>query len=119
MTFTNLRLSVINFLIIFTKTPVPEIDPDTYELEIECEGKSKTFVLSLKDIKKYPKHSVTSTIMCAGNRRGEMTQVKSVKGLDWKNAAIGNATWSGARLCDVLAANGIKDNDEYQHIQVN
>lgn len=57
--------------------------------------------------------------MCAGNRRGEMTQVKSVKGLDWKNAAIGNATWSGARLCDVLAANGIKDNDEYQHIQVN
>lgn len=55
--------------------PVPDIDENTYELEIEIydEGNSKT--LKLKDIKKYPKHKITAAIMCGGNRRSEMTQV--------------------------------------------
>ncbi|XP_071542861.1 sulfite oxidase isoform X2 [Panulirus ornatus] len=89
--------------------PVPEIDEASYELEICDELTNKEKAFTLKDIKKYPKHTITATIQCAGNRRSEMTKVKPVKGLSWGQAAIGNATWSGARLCDVLKDMGIED----------
>ena len=46
-------------------------------------------------------------------------QVKPVKGLSWGPAAIGNATWSGARLCDVLKAAGMEDDHPgVEHVQV-
>lgn len=55
--------------------PVPDVDPNTYILEIEIEGKSENVTLSLDDLKKFPRHTVTSTVMCAGNRRSEMHKV--------------------------------------------
>lgn len=46
-------------------------------------------------------------------------KVKAVKGLSWGQAAIGNATWSGARLCDVLRDMGIEDGKtDALHVQV-
>jgi hypothetical protein len=45
--------------------------------------------------------------------------VKPVKGLSWGPAAIGNATWSGARLYDVLKAAGLEeDHPGVEHVQV-
>lgn len=43
--------------------------------------------------------------------------MKPVKGLSWGVGAVGNATWSGARLCDVLNDMKIKEED-YEHVQV-
>lgn len=100
--------------------PVPEIDGATYELEIELEGLNKSFSFTLNDLKKMPKTTITATIMCAGNRRSEMTKVKPVKGLNWGPAAVGNATWTGVRLRDVLLAAGVSVDDlerQYKHIQ--
>ncbi|XP_044257778.1 sulfite oxidase [Tribolium madens] len=98
--------------------PVPNIDPETYELEIEIEGKNKTLTFTLDELKKLPRHTITATIMCAGNRRSEMTKVKPVKGLGWGAAAIGNATWTGVRLRDILAMAGVdEDNTTYKHVQ--
>lgn len=97
--------------------PVPEVDPDDYELEIEIEGTERTKTLRLADIKALPKVDVTATIMCGGNRRSEMTEVKAVKGLSWSSAAVGNAVWSGPRLCDVLREMGI-ESDEKRHVHV-
>ncbi|KAK9874923.1 hypothetical protein WA026_005738 [Henosepilachna vigintioctopunctata] len=99
--------------------PVPDIDSTTYSLEIEIEGKSKTLTLTLDELKKFPKYSVTATVMCAGNRRSEMTKIKPVKGLNWGAAAVGNATWSGASLREVLKKAGLneKDLDKYKHVQ--
>lgn len=97
--------------------PVPEVDTDSYELEIEIEGSDKTKVLRLADIKALPKVDVTATIMCGGNRRSEMTAVKAVKGLSWSSAAVGNAVWSGPRLSDVLQQMGI-ESDERRHVHV-
>lgn len=54
--------------------PVPEVDPDEYELEITGVG-LETKIFSLEDLKKMPRYTVTSTVMCAGNRRSEMSQV--------------------------------------------
>lgn len=45
--------------------------------------------------------------------------MKPVKGLSWGPAAIGNATWSGARLYDVLKAAGLEeDHPGVEHVQV-
>lgn len=97
--------------------PVPEIDAESYELDIEIEGTDKTKTLTLKDIRALPKHHVTAAIMCGGNRRSEMTSVKAVKGLSWGAAAVGNAEWSGPKLCDVLREMGI-ESDEVRHVHV-
>ncbi|XP_008213038.1 probable sulfite oxidase, mitochondrial isoform X1 [Nasonia vitripennis] len=95
--------------------PVPIIDIENYELELAVEDDTiKT--LTLEDIKKYPKYTVTSAIMCGGNRRSEMADAKPLRGLSWSVGAIGNASWSGARLCDVLNGLGVKEED-YNHVQ--
>ncbi|CAL4120901.1 unnamed protein product, partial [Meganyctiphanes norvegica] len=97
--------------------PVPDIDPATFALEIEMEDSSEK-TLSLDDIKSFPKQTITASIQCAGNRRSEMFKVKAGKGLSWGQAAIGNATWSGARLCDVMKHLGYDENNsKAQHVQ--
>ncbi|XP_030229855.1 sulfite oxidase, mitochondrial [Gadus morhua] len=85
--------------------PVPRVDPASYRLRVE--GLPRPLSLSLADLKsRFPKHTVTATLQCAGNRRSEMNAVKQVKGLNWGIAAISNATWSGALLRDVLREGG-------------
>lgn len=95
--------------------PVPEIDLDTYAVDIAIEEETKK-TLDFEAIKKYPKYTITSAIMCGGNRRSEMAEVKPLKGLSWDVGAVGNATWSGTRLCDVLKELGINE-DDYNHVQ--
>lgn len=56
--------------------PVPQIDPESYELEVEIEGHENTLILTLDDLKQMPKTTITATVMCAGNRRSDMTKVK-------------------------------------------
>lgn len=56
--------------------PVPEIDMENYKLKISSEdGTGKTLEFTLDDIKKFPKHNVTAALMCAGNRRSQMSNV--------------------------------------------
>jgi len=89
--------------------PVPDLDENKYELEISGEG-INTVTLSLEDLKtKFPKHSVTATMQCAGNRRSEMNKIKMVKGLNWGAAAISTAEWTGVLLKDVLRYAGFDD----------
>ncbi|EYU45405.1 hypothetical protein MIMGU_mgv1a0105441mg, partial [Erythranthe guttata] len=63
--------------------------------------------LFMKDIWRLPKYNVTATLQCAGNRRTAMSKTRSVKGVGWDVAAIGNAVWGGAKLADVLELVGI------------
>ncbi|XP_073998352.1 sulfite oxidase isoform X2 [Rhodnius prolixus] len=96
--------------------PVPEVDPDEYELEITGVG-LETKIFSLEDLKKMPRYTVTSTVMCAGNRRSEMSQIKPVKGLSWGHAAIGNAEWTGVKLSDLLKKLGVNESSKALHVQ--
>jgi DMSO/TMAO reductase YedYZ molybdopterin-dependent catalytic subunit len=66
---------------------------------------------------KYSKHSVTATLQCAGNRRAEMHAAREVNGLQWTNGAISTATWSGARLSDVLRDIGAKAGPDAAHVE--
>jgi len=90
--------------------PVPEVDPNEYELEVAGLG-VKELSLKLEDLKKFPKHTIVATVQCAGNRRAEMRAQRNLKGLEWRGGAIGNAEWSGAKLSDVLKAAGYDEND--------
>ncbi|KAM4796025.1 sulfite oxidase, mitochondrial [Rhinophrynus dorsalis] len=101
--------------------PVPVINPEEYQLVIEKpheKGEGKALNLSVNDLKtKFPRHEVTATLQCAGNRRTEMNAVKTVKGLDWGIAAISTASWAGVRLRDVLLEAGYTDDSpNAQHV---
>lgn len=97
--------------------PVPDVNEEKYRLHIEG-GSIKKTSLTLRDIKKLPKYTISATVQCAGNRRSEMVQVKPVKGLSWGAAAIGNAEWSGARLVDVLKHCGMRAEQRgIEHVQ--
>lgn len=58
---------------------MPEVDPETYRLEVTGIG-VKTISLSLHDLKtKFPKHTMTAAMQCAGNRRNEMSEVAKLQ----------------------------------------
>nr|XP_028568333.1 sulfite oxidase, mitochondrial [Podarcis muralis] len=92
--------------------PVPVVDPATYRLQVQSSG-GRTMSLSLQDLKRrFPKHEVTATLQCAGNRRAEMNAIKNTNRLGWGVGAISNARWGGALLRDVLAEAGYKPGDK-------
>lgn len=96
---------------------MPDINVNDYELEIEDEVTGKRLSFKFDDIKNHQKYSITAAIMCGGNRRSEMHNVKAVKGLSWGTAAVGNAIWSGPKLCEILKDLGI-ESDEKRHVHV-
>ncbi|GIL59243.1 hypothetical protein Vafri_13880 [Volvox africanus] len=98
--------------------PVPHVDAASYKLKVEGEG-TRSLELSLDELKsRFRKHTVTATIQCSGNRRSEMSRIKTVKGLAWDQGAIGTAVWGGVRLRDVLKAAGLSEDDPLvRHIQ--
>ena len=66
----------------------------------------KELQLSFDDLRKFEKASYTAVIQCAGNGRSFFDP--RVPGGQWKNGAMANVTWGGARLKDVLNAAGVK-----------
>jgi len=90
---------------------VPDIDPDDYTLTIEGAGVNET-VFTLEDLKtKFKKVDVTTVIQCNGNRREDFHyfdgKTPAFGPPHWVAGAIGNSTWSGPRLRDVLKASGM------------
>jgi sulfite oxidase len=88
---------------------VPQIDSDQYRLSITGLIQKPTR-LSLPDIRSlFPKHQITATLQCAGNRRHELSAIApTLGGVPWGAEAIGNAQWAGARLKDVLEGVGVE-----------
>ncbi|XP_020580669.1 sulfite oxidase [Phalaenopsis equestris] len=87
--------------------PIPIVDdPEGYRVSIGGLVE-KSVELSMDELRKLPKYNVTATLQCAGNRRTAMSKTRTVKGVGWDIAAVGNATWGGAKLCDVLEIIGI------------
>ena len=84
---------------------VPEVEAQNFVLEVG--GLVATPLrLTLADLARFPQRTVDATLQCAGNRRAEMDAVKPVTGDPWQPGAIGNASWTGVALADVLRAAG-------------
>lgn len=108
-------ITPVDFFYVRNHLPVPQIDLKDYTLELAIEGMTKK-TLDFKAITKYEKRTITAAVMCGGNRRSEMSKIKQLKGINWNVGAVGNATWTGVRLCDVLKDLGINE-DEFNHVQ--
>merc|ERR1712156_464591 len=90
---------------------VPLVDPNDYLLTICGEDLNET-EFTLDDLKtKFEKVDVTTVIQCNGNRREDFHYVDGKTPAfgppHWVAGAIGNSTWSGPRLRDVLRASGM------------
>jgi len=100
---------------------VPDALPDAFELRVINGGADgdadaeRTF--SLDALRALPRHDVTATLQCAGNRRSEMAAVRGVRGLSWGGGAISTAVWSGALLRDVLVAQGVTPGPDARHVE--
>ena len=81
------------------------LDPDSWRLTISGEVE-KPLTLSLADLTKLQKHTVTNTLECAGN--GRAFQQPHVPGIQWQKGAVGTARFSGPRLHDLLQRAGLK-----------
>jgi DMSO/TMAO reductase YedYZ molybdopterin-dependent catalytic subunit len=88
-------------------TPIPTT-VDLAEWRLRIGGNVEREVsLSLDELKtKFEKVSITAVCQCSGNGRGLFDP--KVPGGQWAHGAMGNTTWGGARLKDVLNAAGIK-----------
>ena len=71
------------------------------------DGLVKTpLTLSVEELKKgFPETTVTAVLQCAGN--GRSLHRPRVPGVQWGNGAMGQATFTGVRLKDVLAKLGV------------
>lgn len=81
--------------------PNPVIDAGDFRLQIEGMVRKPTS-LSLADLSKFDRRKTTATLTCAGNRRAEFNRHGKVGGVQWEAGAIGNATWEGFSLAEVL-----------------
>jgi len=89
--------------------PVPAIDAAAYRLTVD--GLVRTPLrLSLDDLRaRFPRTTLTATLVCAGNRRQNLIAVKPVPGeVPWDNEAISTAEWGGTPLRAVLEAAGVE-----------
>ena len=66
----------------------------------------KELSLSMDELKRYEKVGYTAVIQCSGNGRSFFEP--RVFGGQWKNGSMGNVTWAGARLKDILHNAGVK-----------
>jgi len=85
---------------------IPEVDPRAWRLRIGGPSARQSMELSLEDLRsKYEHVTIAAINQCSGNRRGLFTP--RAPGIQWTHGAIGNASWTGVRLRDVLDQAGV------------
>jgi DMSO/TMAO reductase YedYZ molybdopterin-dependent catalytic subunit len=87
-----------------------KVNADEWKLIVDGEVE-RPITLTLDELKKMPKATVTVTLECAGN--GRAFYDPPVAGIQWEKGAVGTARWSGARLADVLKKVGVKPSGKY------
>lgn len=88
----------------------PKVDVNEWKLTVGGEVQNP-ITLTLDELKKEPKHTVTVTLECAGNGRAFFDP--PVAGIQWEKGAVGTARFAGVRLTDVLKKAGVKPTGQY------
>jgi len=88
----------------------PTVDVNEWKLTVGGEVQTP-ITLTLDELKRAPKHTVTVTLECAGNGRAFFDP--PVAGIQWEKGAVGTARFAGARLADVLNKAGVKPTGQY------
>lgn len=90
--------------------PIPGVDPKAWRLAVRGLVRQE-LSLSLEDLqRRFLRHEVPATLVCAGLRRAELVRHRPVPGeLIWDLEPAGTAVWGGVALRDVLLAAGVRD----------
>ena len=98
----------------FVRHHSPTEPPDSAAWSLTVDGEVERPVrLSLEELKRFPRTTVTCVLECAGN--GRSLYQPSVQGLPWGRGAAGNASWAGARVRDLLEKAGVKSGARHLH----
>lgn len=82
----------------------PSVDAGNWKLQIDGEVE-RPLTMTLDELKRLPRATVTVTLECAGNGRAFFDP--PVAGIQWEKGAVGTARFTGARLADVLKKVGV------------
>jgi sulfite oxidase len=88
---------------------VPDIDPAGHRVAVEgfVERELRLSVADLRE--QFAEQTLTVSLQCAGNRRGELMAVRDIEGeIPWGSQVIGTAQWTGVALSEVLARAGVR-----------
>lgn len=107
-TFRNAITPEDEFFVRYHLAGVPTMaDLAKWSLTVGGDSAERQVVLKLEDLQRdFGQHEVTAVCQCSGNRRG--LSDPHVAGVEWGYGAMGNATWRGPLLKDVLARAGVK-----------
>ena len=98
--------------------PVPKLDADAFTLEVSGPGDAtQTKTYSIKQLREMPSTTVTASMQCGGNRRGELNSVRKTSGNAWGIGAMSTAKFKGVRLRDVLLDAGVTAGPDVAHVQ--
>jgi sulfite dehydrogenase len=81
------------------------VDLNTWRLKVGG-NTEKELSLSMDDLRAFERVTYTAVIQCSGNSRSFFSP--RVAGGEWGHGAMGNVSWTGARLRDILNSAGLK-----------
>jgi DMSO/TMAO reductase YedYZ molybdopterin-dependent catalytic subunit len=94
------------FFVRYHLASIPEIDARAWRLRIGGASSRKAVEISLEELRgSFERVTIAAINQCSGNRRGLFTP--RAAGIQWAHGAIGNASWTGVRLRDVLDRAGV------------
>jgi sulfite dehydrogenase (cytochrome) subunit A len=95
------------FFVRYHLSDIPQVNGQTWRLSVGGDGATGELSLSLDDLRQLPAVEIAAVCQCSGNRRGLFEP--HVPGVQWGYGAMGCARWKGARLKDVLARAGLRN----------
>lgn len=101
----NSWLTPVELFYVRNHLPMPSVNLAEWRLTVTGEVE-KPLELTLANLQKLEPASVTNTMECAGN--GRSFYRPRVPGIQWARGGVGNATFAGPRLADVLRHAGVK-----------
>ena len=85
--------------------PSPNLDAREWRLRVDG-AVERPLDLDLDSLKAMRSTTLAAVVECAGNGRVYYEPPK--EGLQWQNGAVGNATWTGVSLREILETAGVK-----------
>jgi DMSO/TMAO reductase YedYZ molybdopterin-dependent catalytic subunit len=74
----------------------------------------RPLTLTLDDLRDFEPAEAPAVLQCSGNGRGFFEP--RVAGVGWSRGAVGNASWGGVRLADVLERAGVRPGARHVHM---
>jgi sulfite oxidase len=91
--------------------PLPP-DPKRWALVVDGQVE-RPLGLSLSELKRMPATTLTCVLQCAGN--GRSLHQPPIPGIQWGSGAVGNASWTGVRVKELLARAGVRAGVRHLH----